>query len=96
MAYYRFNRARRYQAGGAAPEAGGDPMQQIIQAAIQAVQSNDTQLAMQVCQVLVQLAQGGGGEEAAPQEAPEGGEAPESGEPVYRRGGRLLYRTPRW
>lgn len=99
MAYYRFNRARRYQAGGPAPEAGGgDPMQQIIQAAIQAVQSNDPQLAMQVCQVLVQLAQGGAGNGATP--GPEEGAAPEAetpeGEPVYRRGGRLLYRTPRW
>ena len=61
----------------AGPEAGGDPMQQILQAAAQAVQNNAA---------LVQLAQGGAG---APGGAPEG--APE-GEPVYRKGGRLAYR----
>lgn len=71
----------------AGPEAGGDPMQQILQAAMQAVQNNDGQLALQVCAALVQLAQGGAG---APGGAPEG--APE-GEPVYRKGGRLAYRT---
>ena len=70
----------------ARPEAGGDPMQQILQAAMQAVQNNDGQLALQVCAALVQLAQGGAG---APSGAPEG--APE-GEPVYRKGGRLAYR----
>ena len=32
----------------AGPEAGGDPMQQILQAAAQAVQNNDGQLALQV------------------------------------------------
>lgn len=70
----------------AGQEAGGDPMQQILQAAMQAVQNNDGQLALQVCAALVQLAQGGAG---APGGAPEG--APE-GEPVYRKGGRLAYR----
>lgn len=70
----------------AGPEAGGDPMQQILQAAMQAVQNNDGQLALQVCAALVQIAQGGAG---APSGAPEG--APE-GEPVYRKGGRLAYR----
>ena len=70
-------------AGG---EGGGDPMEQILQAAAQAVQNNDGQLALQVCQALVQMAQGGAG---APGGAPQG--APE-GEPVYRKGGRLAYR----
>ncbi len=86
---------KKFQEGGAmpaegaapaGPEAGGDPMQQILQAAAQAVQNNDGQLALQVCAALVQLAQGGAG---APGGAPEG--APE-GEPVYRKGGRLAYR----
>ena len=85
---------KKFQEGGAMPaesapasqEAGGDPMQQILQAAMQAVQNNDGQLALQVCAALVQLAQGGAG---APSGAPEG--APE-GEPVYRKGGRLAYR----
>ena len=70
-------------AQGAEP-AQADPMQQILQAAMQAVQTNDGQLALQVCAALVQLAQGGAG---APAEAPA-----EQGEPVYRKGGRLAYR----
>lgn len=76
-------------AGGApegAPAGGSDPMQQILQAAVQAVQNNDGELALQVCAALVQLAQGAAG---GPGGAPEG--APE-GEPVYRKGGRLAYR----
>lgn len=67
----------------AGAEQGGNPMDQILQAAMQAVQNNDAQLALQVCAALVQLAQGGAG-------APEA--APAEGEPVYRRGGRLAYR----
>lgn len=68
-----------------APAEGGDPMQQILQAAMQAVQTNDGNLALQVCAALVQLAQGGAGAPAgAPEEA--------AGEPVYRKGGRLAYR----
>lgn len=57
-----------------------DPMMQLIQAAAQAVQTNDANLALQVCNQLVQLASGGN--EQPPQEAP--------GEPVYRKGGRLV------
>ena len=76
----------KYQEGGPAPQGGGDPMQQLLQAAAEAAQSQNCELALQVCQVLVQMAQGGAG---APGGAPEG--APE-GEPVYRKGGRLAYR----
>ena len=80
------------QEGGVAPEAapaeapaepeqaGGSPEEQIIQAAAQAVQTQDAQLALQVCQALVEMA--GGGAEAAPA-------APEGQQPVYRKGGRL-------
>ena len=72
-----------------APAEGGeaDPLMQIAQAAMQALQSQDCNIAMQVCEAFVQLvqqAQGGG----APQEA---APAPE-GEPVYRRGGTLVRR----
>ena len=74
------------EAAPAGPEQGGDPMQQILQAAMHAVQNNDAELALQVCAALVQLAQGAAGAQGG---APEG--APE-GEPVYRRGGRLAYR----
>lgn len=61
-------------------QAGGDPMQELLTACQQAVQSQDCNLAMQVCQALMQMAGGGG-------EAP----VPEGTEPVYRMGGRLAY-----
>ena len=53
-----------------APEQGGeqDPMAQVLQVAAQAVQKQDCQAALAVCQALMQLAQGGGGQEQAPQE----------------------------
>lgn len=65
-----------------APEqGGGDLMEQILQAAMQAVQTQDGNLALQVCQAIVEMAGGGAG---APAQAPEGQE------PVYRKGGRLI------
>ena len=68
-----------------APEQGeGDPLMQIAQLAAQALQTQDCQAAMQVCDAfmqIVQQAQGGAPEEEAPQ-----------GEPVYRRGGTLVKR----
>lgn len=78
--------------GAVAPQEGaalapeqeeGDPLMQIAQLAAQALQTQDCQAAMQVCDAfmqIVQQAQGG-----APQEAPQG-------EPVYRRGGTLVKR----
>ena len=79
--------------GGAlagAPEGGEDPMMQIAQMAMQALQAQDCNAAMQVCQVFVQLLQQaqGGGAEGAPDEV----SAAEAGEPVYRRGGTLVKR----
>lgn len=69
---------------GEAPAQGGeDPIMMLAQMAMQALQAQDCNMAMQVCNGFVQLiqqAQGGGGEPA-----PEG-------EPVYRRGGKLAYR----
>ena len=44
---------------------------------------------MQVCQMLLELA-GGGAQGGAP--APAAAPAPAEGEPVYRRGGRLVRR----
>lgn len=65
----------------AAPEqGGGDPMEQILQAAAQAVQTQDAQLALQVCQALVEMAGGGAPAEPA---------APEGAQPVYKKGGKL-------
>lgn len=84
------------QEGGAMPagapaasQGGEDPMAMLIQGAQQAVQAQDCQIAMQVCQMLLELAGGGAPAEAAPAEA---APAPAEGEPVYRRGGRLVRR----
>ncbi len=61
------------------PAGGGDPMQELLMACQQVMQTQDCNLAMQVCQALLQMAGGG-----APAEAP--------AEPVYRKGGRLVKR----
>lgn len=76
----------------AAPEAGaeqgGDPTQmlmQLAQGAAQALQTQNADLAFQVCEGLIQFVQaiqgGQGGQEAEP-----------AGEPVYRNGGQLVRR----
>lgn len=89
---------RKYQEGGAmpagapapAPQGGEDPTAMLMQGAQQAVQAQDCEIAMQVCQMLLELA----GAQAAPAEAApaEAAPAPAEGEPVYRRGGRLVRR----
>lgn len=84
---------RKFQEGGAMPaeapaaEQGGgaDPLAQVAQIAMQALQNQDCNAAMQVCQVFVQMlqqSQGGGAPEAAP----------EATQPVYRKGGTLVRR----
>ena len=68
----------------AAPEQGGgeqDPMAMLMQGAAQALQNQDCNMAMQVCQALIQMAQQAGG-----------GAPAEEGQPVYRKGGRLVRR----
>lgn len=102
------NNVRRYQEGGPmpveggeAPQQGQDPVMELVQMAQQALEGQDCQAAMAVCDGLLQLVSGGqgGGQAApagpegaapAPEAAPEA--APEEGEPVYRRGGRLIRR----
>lgn len=84
----------KFQAGGLmpaqAPQGGEDPTAMLLQGAQQAVQRQDCEMAMQVCQILIEALGGGGSpQEAAPQEA---APAPAEGEPVYRRGGRLVRR----
>ena len=67
---------------GGAPEGGEDPIMQLVQMAMQALQSQDPQMAMAVCDGLVQLVQGAGG-------APAPGGAPE--EPVMMpKGGKMI------
>ena len=66
--------------GGAPEEQGQDPLMMLAQMSAQALQSQDCQMAMQVCQAFLQIAQQAGGAEAAPEE------------PVYRRQGGTLVR----
>ena len=65
----------------AAPEQGGSPEEQIMMACQQALQTQNCELAMQVCQAILQM-MGGGAQEAAPA-------APEGQAPVYKKGGKL-------
>lgn len=90
---YKF--IKKFQEGGAMPPQGAeqgapeeqgagaeqDPMAMLLQAAAQALQNQDCNMAMQVCQALVQMAQQG-----------QGGAPKEAGQPVYRKGGRLVRR----
>lgn len=67
---------------GAMPEQGGDdPLMQIAQMAMGALQSGNCDAAMEVCNAFVQLLQ-----------QAQGGGAPQQQEPVFRRGGKLITR----
>ena len=71
-----------------APEQGGgqeDPILQLAQMAVQALQSGDCDMALSVCENFVGLIQ------QASQE--QGGGAAPQGEPVYKKGGVLLRRV---
>lgn len=81
----KFQEGGQMPAGAPAPSGGQDPMAMLMQGAQQAVQAQDCEIAMQVCQMLLELAGG------APAPA-EGAAAPVEGEPVYRNGGKLLRR----
>lgn len=75
-------------AGGApaegAPEGAqaGNPMEQLLQMAAQAVQTGNCEAALAVCQTLMSAAQGGMGPGEAPQE-----------EPTFARNGSKLRRV---
>lgn len=84
-------RVGRFQEGGAMPmpeEAapqegapqGGDPMEQIYQMAGEIVQQLGPDAAAMLAQAIMEMLQGGGAQ-PAPQ-----------GEPVYKRGGKLIGR----
>lgn len=78
---------RKFQEGGAMPPAEeqsaapqqqeANPLIQLAQMAVQALESQDCNMAMQVCQGFVQLIQSSQGEPT---------------EPVYRKGGTLVRR----
>lgn len=77
------------EGGAPAPQGGQDPAAMLLQAAQQAVQSQDCQIAMQLAQMVIEMLGGAMAQGGAPaEEAP----APEEGQPVYRMGGRLLRR----
>ena len=86
----------KFQEGGAMPpqdpavaQGGGDPMQEILMGCQQAVETQDCQIALQVCQVMLEMAGGGAAPaEAAPAPAP----AEATSEPVYKQGGILVRR----
>ena len=77
----------KFQAGGVAPAPApveqpapvGDPMEQLIMAAQEAVATQNPELAMEVCMMLVELVQGA--------QAPVG--APAEGQPVFAKGGKM-------
>lgn len=72
-------------AEGAPMEGGaqaGNPMEQILQVAAQAVQTGNCEAALAVCQTLMSVAQGGMGPGEAPQE-----------EPTFARNGSKLRRV---
>lgn len=88
---------KKYQEGGAAPmpaeaapapapaagpEQGQDPIMMIAQAAMQALETQDCNIAMQVCEAFIGLIQGSQGapaEVGAPVE-----------QPVFKKGGKLV------
>ena len=79
-----------YQEGGQV--AAADPMAQLLQGAADALQANDCEMMAQVCMQLLEMA----GAAPAPASEPAAPEAaPETGEPVYKMGGRLLRRVSR-
>ena len=88
---------KKFQAGGemgepmaqeaapqeAAPAQGQDPLMQVAQLAMQALQNQDCNAAMQVCQIFLQMIQQTQGQPQQPTPA---------GEPVFRKGGVLVRR----
>ena len=68
-----------------------DPMAQLLQVAMEAVQTQNCEAAMAVCQALLQLAQGAAGGPAPGPEGPAPEEAPAE-EPIFARFGAKLVR----
>ena len=91
----KFKNIGKFQEGGAMPpqdpaaaQGAQDPMAMILEGAMQAVQSQDCQIALQVCQALAEMA--GANAQPAPEAAAP--TPPAEGEPVYRAGGILVRR----
>ena len=85
--------------GGDPSQGGGqDPVAQLVQLAQQALQGQDCQAAMAVCDGLLSLIQSqqGGGQGGDPSQGggdPSQGGGQPQGAPVYKRGGKLLKRV---
>jgi len=86
---------KKFQTGGTVsvpapaeqPAPSGDPMEQLIMAAQEAVSSQNPELAMQVCMMLLELV----GAVPAPVSTPQGG----GNAPVFKRGGKIArYTSP--
>lgn len=71
--------------GGNTPQGEDDALLMLAQMAAQALQNNDGQMALEVCQGFLQLVQQMAGEAGGPETAPQG-------EPVYRKGGKFVGR----
>lgn len=83
--------AKFQQGGQVAPlqdpaaQGGGDPIMQLAEMSMQALQSQDCNIAMQVCEAFVALVQ----QASAPQ-GPVG--SPGEGTPQFKRGGKMIGR----
>ncbi len=85
---------RKFQNGGAMapvdpamaqdPSGGQDPLMEILQIAGEALQTQNCEAAMAVCEALMMLAQEAQG--AAPVGEPQG-------EPVFKKGGKIIKRN---
>lgn len=75
-----------YSNEGGEEQAGQeqDPLTILLQMAVQAVQNQDCNMAMQECRTFIQLVQQASGQQQAAQQ--------EQGEPVFAKGGRLIRR----
>ena len=88
--------ARKFQEGGEitaeTPQNGAeqqDPIMMLAQAAAQALQTQDCQVAMQVCQGFIQLVQQMAQQQGMSQQGPV---EEQQGEPVFKKGGVLSRR----
>ena len=73
-------------ADNAQPQGGGeDPIMMLAQMAAQALQNNDGQMALQVCQGFLDMVQQMAGEAGGAEPQPQG-------EPVFAKGGKIVSR----